>query len=109
MAINNIAKRRHIEIVLALTDSFSISFSEDDIIRCVLSLRGDLSIENPTLPESEFEAEIYWDTFTSEMAADLPDETSVTYKCSYPTAGTSVSWGPVRYFYTDKVEWNTTS
>ena len=106
MAINNIAKRRHIEIVLALTDSFSISFSEDDIIRCVLSLRGDLSIENPTLPESEFEAEIYWDTFTSEMAADLPDETSVTYKCSFPTNGSSVSWGPVRYFYTDKVEWN---
>lgn len=106
MAIANIVKRRNIEIVLTLADATTMTFTEEDILRCVLSLRSDLSIENPTLPESEIEVEIYSETFTSDMAADLPDETSVTYRCTYSTNGSVPSWGALRYFYTDNVEWN---
>lgn len=106
MAIANIVKRRNIEIVLTLADATTMTFTEDDILRCVLSLRSDLSIENPTLPESEIEVEIYSETFTSDMAADLPDETSITYRCTYSTNGSVPTWGALRYFYTDNVEWN---
>lgn len=106
MAISNIVKRRNIEIVLTLADATTMTFTEDDILRCVLSLRSDLSIENPTLPESEIEVEIYSETFTSDMAADLPDETSITYRCTYSTNGSVPNWGALRYFYTDNVEWN---
>ena len=106
MAISNIVKRRNIEIVLTLADATTMTFTEDDILRCVLSLRSDLSIENPTLPESEIEVEIYSETFTSDMAADLPDETSITYRCTYSTNGSVPTWGALRYFYTDNVEWN---
>lgn len=105
MAISNIVKRRNIEIVLTLADATTMTFTEEDILRCVLSLRSDLSIENPTLPESEIEVEIYSETFTSDMAANLPDETSITYRCTYSTNGSPV-WGALRYFYTDNVEWN---
>lgn len=106
MSITNIAARRKIEITLTLPDSSTITFTEDDIIRCVLSLRSDLSIENPTLPESEMEAEIYCENFDSEMAANLPDETSVTYRCTESASSQQyIYWGNLRYFYTDDVSW----
>lgn len=106
MAITNIVKKRKIEITLALPDGTSIAFFEDDIIRCVLSLRSDLSVENPTLPESEFEADIYTEDLSSDTIENLPDETSVTYRTTYPTTSNTQTWGPLRYFYTDDVSWS---
>lgn len=106
MAITNIVKKRKIEITLALPDGTSMAFFEDDIIRCVLSLRSDLSVENPTLPESEFEADIYAEDLSSDTIENLPDETSVTYRTTYPTTSDTQTWGPLRYFYTDDVSWS---
>lgn len=106
MAITNVVKSRKIEITIALPDGSSAVYTEDFVLRCVLSLRSDLSIINPTLPESEFEADIYADNLSPDTIESLPDETSVTYRTTYPTTSDTQTWGPVRYFYTDDVSWN---
>ena len=106
MAITNIVKKRKIEITLALPDGTNMTFFEDDIIRCVLSLRSDLSVVNPTLPESEFEADIYMEELSADLVENLPDETAITYRTTYPTTSSTVTWAPKRYFYTDDVSWS---
>lgn len=103
MAINNIRTARKIEIAITMPDGTVTAFREDDIIRCVVSLRGDLSPINPTLPESEIEADIYAADVMGAVIADLPDETAITYKTG---SKTSVYWdSPTRYFYMDSASW----
>lgn len=103
MAINNIRTARKIEIAITMPDGTVTAFREDDIIRCVVSLRGDLSPINPTLPESEIEADIYAEDVMGAVIADLPDETAITYKTG---SKTSQYWdSPTRYFYMDSASW----
>lgn len=61
----------------------SIQVTNDSIISCVVSLRSDLSIDNPTLPESEINIDIYNDVDISEVVASIPDDTPITYSAGY--------------------------
>lgn len=100
MAIDNIREGLNININIALRNNFKKYYSKSSIIRCTVSLRSDLSVENPTLPESEFEAEIYDDSLIEGVVADLPDETAIQY-----TAYSDGDEYFTRYFYTDEVRW----
>ena len=61
----------------------SIQVTNDSIISCVVSLRSDLSIDNPTLPESEINIDIYNDVDISAVVATIPDDTPITYSAGY--------------------------
>ena len=105
MGLGGVRKRKHVKITLTLPDGSTLDFREDDIIRCVVSLRSDLSVVDPTLPESELDAEIYAENLVQGVIANLPDETAITYTTALYTTG-AISWEwPTRYFYTDEVSW----
>lgn len=75
--------------------------TNENLIRATVSLRSDLSIINPTLPESEINIEAYQDTDISEAVATIPADTPITY-----SAGYEGDMSPVRKFYvTGQVTW----
>ena len=49
MALTRVRKRELIKISLTLPDDSVLEFRETDIIRCVVSLRSDLSVVNSTI------------------------------------------------------------
>ena len=102
MALTNIRKALQIEITVTLPDNSVLTFTEADVIRCVVSLRSDLSPINPTLPESEFEVDIYDPDITLDTVALLPDETPITYR----TKESTNLWTFKRYFYTDEITYS---
>ena len=55
----------------------------DTLIRAVVSLRSDLSIVSPTLPESELNVEAYVSTDVSEYVAGIEEDTPITYSAGY--------------------------
>lgn len=78
-----------------------IIINNENLISCVVSLRSDLSILEPTLPESEINIEAYFDTDISDTLASIPDETQVTYQAGYPG-----DMSPVRNFYlAEQITW----
>lgn len=78
-----------------------IRITNDNLISAVVSLRSDLSILDPTLPESEINIEAYFDTDISEILASIPDETPVTYQAGYEG-----DMSPVRKFYlAEQITW----
>lgn len=75
--------------------------TNENLIRATVSLRADLSIIDPTLPESEINIEAYQDTDISELVASIPEDTPITY-----SAGYEGDMSPVRKFYvTGQVTW----
>lgn len=77
------------------------SITNENLIRATVSLRSDLSIVNPTLPESELNVEVYQDTDVSEAVAAIPEDTPITYSAGYPG-----DMSPTRKFYvTGQVTW----
>lgn len=70
------------EVSLAIPGT-SIQVDNDSLISCVVSLRSDLSVENPTLPESEINIDIYNDIDISEVVASIPEDTPLTYSAGY--------------------------
>lgn len=60
-----------------------ITINNDNLISCVLSLRSDLSVENPTLPESEMNIEAYFDEDVSTAVASIPEDTPIHYQAGY--------------------------
>lgn len=78
-----------------------IKITNDNLISAVVSLRSDLSILEPTLPESEINIEAYFDENISEILAAIPDETPVTYQAGYDDG-----LSPVRNFYlAEQITW----
>ena len=78
-----------------------IRITNDNLISAVVSLRSDLSILEPTLPESEINIEAYFDTDISDILASIPDETPVTYQAGYDG-----DMSPVRKFYlAEQITW----
>ena len=71
-----------------------ITINNDNLISCVLSLRSDLSVENPTLPESEMNIEAYFDQDVSDAVASIPEDTPIYYRAGYDS-----NMSPVRSFY----------
>lgn len=61
----------------------SIQVTNDSLISCVVSLRSDLSIDDPTLPESEINIDMYNDVDISAVVATIPDDTPITYSAGY--------------------------
>lgn len=57
--------------------------TNETMISCTLSLRADLSIVDPTLPESEMNLEFYNDEDISEVLAAIPEDTPITYRAGY--------------------------
>lgn len=75
--------------------------TNDNLIRATVSLRSDLSIIDPTLPESEINIEVYQDTDISEAVAAIPEDTPITYQAGYEG-----DMSPVRKFYVSgQVTW----
>lgn len=75
--------------------------TNENLIKATVSLRSDLSIIDPTLPESEINIEVYQDTDISEAVATIPEDTPITYRAGYPG-----DMSPERKFYvTGQVTW----
>lgn len=74
--------------------STNITITRDNLISCIVSLRSDLSIIDPTLPESELNIEAYFVEDVSSAMALIPDDTPIYYQAGY---GGDMS--PVRNFY----------
>lgn len=81
-------------IISDIIPGTALRITNDSIISCVVSLRSDLSIIDPTLPESELNVEIYNDADISEQVANLPEDTPITYQAGYEG-----DMSPVRNFY----------
>lgn len=97
---NPLYEDRRVEVSLLASGAYFI-FNNGQIISCVVSLRSDLSLINPTLPESEIELQVYQDEDISERLASIPDETLITY-----SAGYSDEMSPIRNFYlSEKITW----
>ena len=78
-----------------------IIINNENLIDAVVSLRADLSIIDPTLPESEIEIHAYYDTDISDPLSKIPNETPLTYQAGYPG-----DMSPVRMFYIDdQITW----
>lgn len=91
---------RRIEIITALPEADFV-INNDNLIKATVSLRSDLSIIDPTLPESELNVEVYQDDDVSEAVASIPEDTPITYQAGYPR-----DMSPVRKFYVSgQVTW----
>ena len=95
--------RKSMDVLIQVTPETGepIVINNDNLISCVVSLRSDLSILDPTLPESEINIEAYFDEDISEALATIPDETPITYQAGYPG-----DMSPVRKFYlAEQITW----
>lgn len=91
---------RRVEIITVLPEADFV-INNDNLIKATVSLRSDLSIIDPTLPESELNVEVYLDDDVSEAAASIPEDTPITYQAGYPG-----DMSPVRKFYVSgKITW----
>jgi len=71
-----------------------IRITNDDLISCIVSLRSDLSVVDPTLPESELNIEAYNDIDISAAVANIPEDTPIYYRAGYDN-----DMSPARRFY----------
>lgn len=95
--------RQGMDVIIQVTpeQGSPITITNENLISCTASLRSDLSILDPSLPESEINIEAYFDTDISDTLASIPDETPVTYQAGY--AG---DMSPVRNFYlAEQITW----
>lgn len=95
--------RQAMDVVITITPSggTTITITNDTLISCVVSLRSDLSIISPTLPESEINIEAYMATDISDTLAAIPDGTPVTYQAGYDS-----DMSTVRNFYlAEQITW----
>lgn len=95
--------RQTMDVIIQVTPEQGdpIVINNDNLISCTVSLRSDLSIIEPTLPESEINIEAYFDEDISDVLASIPDETPVTYQAGYPG-----DMSPVRNFYlAEQITW----
>lgn len=95
--------RQTMDVIIQVTPEQGepIVINNSNLISCTVSLRSDLSIIEPTLPESEINIEAYFDDDISDVLASIPDETPVTYQAGYPG-----DMSPVRNFYlAEQITW----
>ena len=89
-----IRKQMDVLIKIEPASGDPIIINNENLIKAVVSLRSDLSIINPTLPESELNVEAYFDDDISETLGEIPNETPITYQAGY-----TGDMSPVRKFY----------
>lgn len=73
---------RRVEVSTILPGTV-LQLNNENIISCIVSLRSDLSIIDPTLPESEINIDVYNNADISDTVAGLPEETPVYYQAGY--------------------------
>lgn len=81
-------------MVQSICAGVQISLTEENITSCVVTLRSDLSLDNPTWQESEIVYNVYWPNDIAEALSTLSDNTPLTYSAGY--AG---DMSPQRKFY----------
>lgn len=81
-------------MVQSICAGVQISLTEENITSCIVTLRSDLSLENPTWQESEIEYNAYWPNDIAEILSTLGDNTPLTYSAGYPG-----DMSPQRKFY----------
>ena len=100
LTFNPAYEDRRIEISAVLPEA-DFKITNDNLIRATVSLRSDLSIIEPTLPESEINIEAYFDEDVSEAVASIPEDTPIVYQAGYEG-----DMSPERKFYvTGQVTW----
>lgn len=100
LTFNPAYEDRRIEISAVLPEA-DFKITNDNLIRATVSLRSDLSIIEPTLPESEINIEAYFDVDVSEAVTSIPEDTPIVY-----LAGYEGDMSPERKFYvTGQVTW----
>ena len=83
MTFNPADETKRIE-VSEISPGTKFRITNDNLIKATVSLRSDLSVVNPTLPESEINVEVYQDTDISEIVAAIPEDTPIKYSAGYP-------------------------
>lgn len=95
--------RQSMDVLIQITpaEGDPIVITNENLIKCIVSLRSNLSRIDPTLPESEIEIEAFFDEDLSETLADVPKETPITYSAGYPG-----DMSPTRNFYlSEQIRW----
>lgn len=99
--IFNPAKQTERVEISEISAGAKFRITRDNLIRATVSLRSDLSIKDPTLPESEINIEFYQDTDISSAIAEIPEDTPLVY-----SAGYTGDMSPERHFYVSgQVTW----
>lgn len=80
--------------IASITPGIVMEFQSDNLISCELSLRSDLSIENPTWPVSDIEIKAYWPDDISEAISNVGDDVPIWYYAGYDG-----DYSPERNFY----------
>jgi hypothetical protein len=81
-------------LVRSICAGVQMALTEENITACTVTLRSDLSLDNPTWKESEIEYQVYWPSDIEELLSTLSDNTPLTY-----SAGYEGDMSPQRKFY----------
>ena len=81
-------------LVRSICAGVQMGLTEENITACTVTLRSDLSLDNPTWKESEIEYQVYWPSDIEELLSTLSDNTPLTY-----SAGYEGDMSPQRKFY----------
>ena len=87
------SETERIEISNMFPDS-NFRITNDSLINATVSLRSDLSLLEPTIPESELNIKIYHGVDISEDVANIPEDTPIIYQAGYDG-----DMSPERKFY----------
>lgn len=97
ITIDNTNEKERVEIA-SITPGISISFSNEELISCILSLRSDLSMDNPSWGISDVEIQAYWPEDISEAVSNLSDDMPIWYYSGYHEGNTE-DYCKTRNFY----------
>lgn len=78
-----------------------IRITNENLISCIVSLRSDLSVVDPTLPESELNIEAYNDVDISSAVANIPEDTPIVYRAGYDSNMSAER----RFYVSGQVTW----
>lgn len=84
---------KRIEIA-SVTPGITLELDQNNLISCVLGLRSDLSIINPTWKVSDIEIQAYWPDDISEAISNVGDDVPIWYYAGYPD-----DYSKIRQFY----------
>ena len=58
-------------LVRSICAGVQMALTEENITACTVTLRSDLSLDNPTWKESEIEYQVYWPSDIEELLSTL--------------------------------------
>lgn len=93
LTFTNINPDERIEIG-SIMAGIVIDFDNDNLISCVLDLRSDLKIVNPSFEISSIEIRAYWPDDISAAASNISDDVPIWYYAGY-----NGDYSEIRHFY----------